>query len=149
MAFEVFDDVAFYWFLLASIVAFIIPISKSFYAVLPHLRSPPANWTRGVSSCKDKNARVDAASRKLMISQVFGWRGVAFVVGWVMLITLALRLTSMQGEEMFTFNPYKILGVEEGAEMSDVKKAYRRLSLQYHPDKNQGNPQANDLFIKV
>ena len=33
--------------------------------------------------------------------------------------------------------------------MSDIKKSYRRLSLQYHPDKNQGNPEANDLFIKV
>merc|ERR1719183_995644 len=33
--------------------------------------------------------------------------------------------------------------------MGDIKKAYRRLSLQFHPDKNQGNPEANDLFIKV
>ena len=67
-----------------------------------------------------------------MLSKVFGWRGVGFVVGWVAVITLAIKLTSMNGEEMFTFNPYKILGIEEGAEMSDVKKAYRRLSLQYH-----------------
>ena len=47
MAFEVFDDVAFYWFLMAALFAFIIPMSRSFYAVtlkrhmrLSHLSSP-------------------------------------------------------------------------------------------------------------
>jgi len=148
MAFEVFDDVAFYWFLMAALFAFIIPMTNSFYSVLPKLRRS-TDWTRGMSSCAEKIARCDAAERKITMQRVFGWRGVGFAVGWVMLVSLALRLTSMQGEEMFSFNPYKILGVEEGAEMSGVKKAYRRLSLQYHPDKNQGNPEANDLFIKV
>ena len=67
-----------------------------------------------------------------MLSKVFGWRGAAFVFGWIMVVGLATKLIMNTGEEMFTFNPYKILGVEEGAEMSAVKKAYRRLSLQYH-----------------
>ena len=145
MAFEVFDDVAFYWFLMAALFAFIIPMSQSFYSVLPRMR-PEENWTRGMKSCEKKLSEVDAAERKMMLSKVFGWRGVGFTVGWIMLISLAVQLTTMQGEEMFSFNPYKILGVEEGAEMSEVKKAYRRLSLQHHPDKAGGN---NDLFIKV
>jgi len=148
MAFEVFDDVAFYWFLMAVLSGFAWPVTQSFYGVLPRLR-PTADWTYGMLSCKEKNAAVSAAARKTTMSQVFGWRGVGFIVNWVGLISLALRLTSMQAEEMFSFNPFKILNVEEGAEMSDIKKAYRRLSLQYHPDKNQGNPEANDLFIKV
>ena len=84
-----------------------------------------------------------------MMSRVFGWRGALFAVSWVLLVFLGGKLTMMQGEEMYSFNPYKILGVEEGAEMGAVKKAYRRLSLINHPDKNQGNPEANDLFIKV
>lgn len=75
-----------------------------------------------------------------MLSKVFGWRGVGFVVGWVSIITLAIKLTSMNGEEMFTFNPFKILGIEEGAEMGDVKKAYRRLSLQYHVSSRTSAP---------
>ena len=37
MAFEVFDDVAFYWFLMAALVAFIIPMTQSFWSVLPRL----------------------------------------------------------------------------------------------------------------
>ena len=50
---------------------------------------------------------------------------------------------------MFTFNPYKILGLETDAEPSQIKKAYRKLSLLYHPDKNTGNATAADMFIKV
>ena len=123
--------VAFYWFLMAALVCFIFPMSKSFWNVLPRV-GKDNNWTRGVGSCKAKLAKVDAAARKEMLGKVFGWRGVGFLVGWVMLISLALKLTSMSGEEMFTFNPYKILGVEEGAEMSEVKKAYRKLSLKNH-----------------
>jgi len=148
MAFEVFDDVAFYWFLLAVLCGFIYPISKTFITAL-NLGRKPVDWTRGMSSCKSKHASIDAAERKDTMSKVFGWRGAMFVIAWVLLIYLAAKLTTMQGEEMFSFNPYKILGVDEGAEMGEIKKAYRRLSLINHPDKNQGNPEANDMFIKV
>ncbi|MBI2853690.1 MAG: DnaJ domain-containing protein [Chloroflexi bacterium] len=45
---------------------------------------------------------------------------------------------------------YNILGVPEGAPQEDIKKAFRRLAVQYHPDKNPGNErQAEEKFKEI
>lgn len=48
--------------------------------------------------------------------------------------------------EMSNFDPYEILGVPLGTSQSDIKKAYRRLSLLLHPDKETGDEKA---FMKL
>lgn len=45
------------------------------------------------------------------------------------------------------FEPFSILGLEPGASDSEIKKAYRKLSILYHPDKNP-DPEAHKYFVE-
>lgn len=44
---------------------------------------------------------------------------------------------------------YDILGIDKSASAAEIKKAYRKKAIQYHPDKNPDDPKAEELFKKA
>lgn len=44
---------------------------------------------------------------------------------------------------------YEVLGLKKGASADEIKKAFRKLAVKYHPDKNQGDKKAEDRFKEI
>ena len=56
---------------------------------------------------------------------------------------------NQQGERIIVTDYYEVLGVSRDADDKQLKSAYRKLAMKYHPDQNQGNAEAEDKFKEV
>ena len=53
------------------------------------------------------------------------------------------------GTSPYTRDPYEVLDLSEDASWTEIKKKYRKLALQYHPDKNPGDKAAEEMFKEI
>ena len=55
----------------------------------------------------------------------------------------------MQRKDLKTFDPFEILGVEMNSDDTTIKKAFKKMAREFHPDKNPGDPDAHQKFILI
>lgn len=80
------------------------------------------------------------------ISNFLSCSNLTVLLLWVIVVFLVYSI-KQSSREIEAFDPFSILGLEPGVSESVIKKAYRRLSIQYHPDKNP-DPAANKYFVE-
>jgi DnaJ-class molecular chaperone len=69
-----------------------------------------------------------------------------FVI-WLTLNSLIFFIEGVNASDGGDF--YKLLEVSPNASKQEIKKAYRKLSMKYHPDKNPGDEDAADHYKKI
>ncbi|XP_061193308.1 translocation protein SEC63 homolog isoform X3 [Saccostrea echinata] len=70
---------------------------------------------------------------------------VVFIIAWIIFALLAYKVSQIHIEYQ-EYDPYAELGLDVGATKEEIKKAYKKLSLKYHPDKPTGD---HKKFMKI
>ncbi|KAK8537160.1 hypothetical protein V6N13_042107 [Hibiscus sabdariffa] len=117
------------------------------YTILKLCRA--ASKKAKVTHCQCSECSRSGKYRKSIFRRISNFStcsNLTLVLLWVVMIFLVYYIKSVS-QEIQVFEPFSILGLEPGASDSEIKKAYRRLSVQYHPDKNP-DPEAHTYFVE-
>lgn len=145
-----YDDAAFYYFALALLLVTLLP--ATWYMVLKPMIFGESTINYSIKSCPCKIC-VDRMKKREALYR-YSWATRWFVLRvltllWLWYLCYQCFDIVKDIEPLKTFIPHEILGVAADATPGAVKKAYRKLSREKHPDKNPDNPEAVNEFIQI
>lgn len=145
-----YDDSAFYYFFISILTVALIPLTYSIIKTM--LLGEKQIVESNTKNCDCHRCQELIGKRQKVHSKTWMRPGFYFKIGFTLALWGVWYLTAVQIskiEPLKSFDPYQILGVDVGAEMKVIKKAYRQLSLLKHPDKNPDDPLAITEFIQI
>jgi translocation protein SEC63 len=149
-----YDNSAFYYFMGTMLQFYLLPATwyniKQFYLFLEARANVGKDLGKGRTAAERKKFERIREERKKCNNLFTSCFTVQFII-LLLLWALFVFIMALAGadSEIMQFDPYKILGVETDAEMKQIKRAYRKQSLIWHPDKNPGNAAAEDKFMTI
>jgi len=148
-----YDNSAFYFFALSTMSFYLVP---SWYSILSKLYSAFLGLTDedvgAVARTGAEKGKADKLKKESKGVNILKSNGFLINLGVTVVFSIVfvvLLVNVSQDGEVFTFDPFQILGIDETADKKTIKKAYRNKSLKFHPDKNPNNPAAQATFTMV
>lgn len=126
----------FFYFLLSFLALILIPVTLFYWPKKKKIDLEEEKKKCQCPPCITKREHLKTSEPWRKTKNFFIKLGI--VLGWITLLFIAYKLSQFD-YEMANFDPYEILGISPGARQADIKKAYRKLSLILHPDKDTGN----------
>ena len=144
-----YDDSAFYYFFVSILTVILIPFTIHILkiVIMGEKKFEVIGINCDCSKCKETLKLRKNAYKHTWIKPVFFFKLFLLVGLWVLWALTADQISKI--EPLKSFDPYQILGVDVGAEPAVIKRAYRKLSLIKHPDKNPDDPLAVTEFIQI
>lgn len=155
-----YDDTAFYYFAISALTTVALPWT---FSLVMSLFNParldkdfPVKNTAGetlryckTSAMVSKVEYAKAEAKRFSPSTHWFWivKMMLLLMIWCGIVGTGVQLG--QETEIKRFDPFDILGVTPQASVPEIKRAYRKLSLVFHPDKNPDDPLAASRFIQI
>ncbi|CAE7799051.1 ERDJ2 [Symbiodinium sp. CCMP2592] len=157
-----YDDTAFYYFFSSVLVTVAVPWTCS--VIYNFLFPGQAQVEKDFPTKSKSGSRYHYCQSSQMVDKIEKARQKARRASAGSSFTVIIKLSLLAGiwltiylihlhlgdaKEIKRFDPFEILDVSPGASATEVKKAYRQLSLKYHPDKNPDDPLAASRFMQI
>ncbi|OLQ06990.1 Translocation protein SEC63-like [Symbiodinium microadriaticum] len=157
-----YDDTAFYYFFSSVLVTVAVPWTCS--VIYNFLFPGQAQVEKDFPTKSKSGSRYHYCQSSQMVDKIEKARQKARRASAGSSFTMIIKLSLLAGiwltiylihvhlgdaKEIKRFDPFEILEVSPGASATEVKKAYRQLSLKYHPDKNPDDPLAASRFMQI
>ncbi|XKL64210.1 hypothetical protein PGB90_004296 [Kerria lacca] len=133
----------FYYFILSFLALLLVPGTYYWWPREVKKDAESSVLLCQCTGCKKKKIIMQKSEPWKIFKHAF--MKLLIVGGWLILAFLTYKVSQFD-YEYSNFDPYEILGIPLGSSEATIKKAYRRLSLILHPDKETGNEKA---FMKL
>ncbi|KAI9333350.1 Sec63 Brl domain-containing protein [Zopfochytrium polystomum] len=151
-----YDDTGaiFNYFLLAILSIALIPTTYSAFSKLltgsisKEKKSALSPKDCPCAPCSSKKKKLDALKKP---KSALPLKWVMLFLGWALFVFVGYQVYITPSVETGLWDPYTILGVDPAAGQAEIKAAFRKLSLRYHPDKvpESEKEEAAAIFIEI